>query len=133
MRARTRLVHAAARALVGLAASGCTVLSPQLDPPDIAALEQVADRDERERLYADLMIVRHAEPQGVRYTRGSHPLSVKRSWHSLDAILRSDANASEALPTRTIRTSRVLTALTAISALAVVSGVAVSAREGLDL
>ncbi len=133
MRARSRLVHAAAQALLCAGLSGCMVLSPQLDPPDIAALEQVEDRGERERLYTDNSIYRHVLPQGVRYTRGNHPLSVKRTWQSLDAILRSDMNASEALPVRTLRASRILTALTAISALAVVSGAAASAREGLDL
>jgi hypothetical protein len=107
-------------------------LSPQLDPPDIAAMEQVVDRGERERLYTEQSIYRRQLPQGVRYTKGNNPQSVPRSWQSLDLILRSDRDASEALPLRKIRASRVLTALTAISTMALVAGISMSAREGLD-
>jgi catechol 2,3-dioxygenase-like lactoylglutathione lyase family enzyme len=117
---------------LALSVGGCSNLSPQLDPPDIAAMEQVASRAEREALYNEHSIYRHYEPQGVRYTKGTHPGSVKRSWQSLEAILRSDQNSSEALPTRKLRTARILTALTLVSSMVMIAGIAASAREGLD-
>jgi catechol 2,3-dioxygenase-like lactoylglutathione lyase family enzyme len=117
---------------LSLGLGGCAALNPQLDPPDIAALEQVADRAEREGLYTENSIYRHYEPQGVRYTKGNHPGSTKRSWQSLDAILRSDRNSSEALPTKQLRRARIFTALTLISSMVMIAGASASAREGLD-
>lgn len=117
---------------LALSVGGCSNLSPQLDPPDIAAMEKVASRAEREALYNEHSIYRHYEPQGVRYTKGTHPGSVKRSWQSLEAILRSDQNSSEALPTRKLRAARILTALTLVSSMVMIAGIAASAREGLD-
>lgn len=108
-------------------------LTPQLEPTDIPALEQVEDRKEREQLFADNSIYVHEEPAGTRYTKGNHPNAKRRSWQSLDAILRSDANASAALPAKQLRLSRVFTALTILSSMLVVAGAAASAREGLDL
>lgn len=115
-----------------VALGGCTTLTTQLDPPDIAAMEQVTDRAEREQLYTDNSIYRHQEPQGIRYTKGNHPSSPRRSWQSLDAILRSDAAASEALPTGKLLAARILTALTLGAAMVMITGAAASAREGLD-
>lgn len=120
-------------------APGCMGLSPQLAPTDYAQLEAVESRDDvngepgRETLYAENMIYRHQLPQGVRYTKGTNPYAEKRSWQSLDAVLRSDANSSAALPYRKLRLARVFTALTVIATIAGVAGIAASAREGLDL
>lgn len=114
-------------------AGGCTSLSPQLRPTDFEELETVSDRSEREQAYADNAIYRHDEPQGMRYTKGTSDRATKRSWQSLDVILRSDASASAALPTRELRISRVLTALTVVAGILTVAGTAASAREGLDL
>ena len=112
-----------------LGLSACSGLSPQLTPPDLQAMEQVVSREEREALYTEHSIYRHYEPQGIRYTKGTHPGSHKRSWQSLEAILRSDRNSSEALPTRKLRTARVLTALTLVSSMVMVAGIAASARD----
>lgn len=108
-------------------------LTPQLRPTDFEHLETLTDREDRERAYADNAIYRHDEPQGTRYTKGSSPTATKRSWQSLDAILRSDASSSAALPTRPMRISRVFTALTVVAGILTVAGTAASAREGLDL
>ncbi|HET6585295.1 MAG TPA: hypothetical protein VFG69_17675 [Nannocystaceae bacterium] len=108
-------------------------LSPQLPPTDYAALEQVDDRAERERLYAESAIVRHREPQGIRYTKGTNPDAEKRSWQSLDVVLRSDMNSSAALPVKKLRAARILTALAIAASIVTVGGIAASAREGLDL
>jgi hypothetical protein len=108
-------------------------LTPQLRPTDFAELETLSDRSAREQAYADNAIYRHDEPQGTRYTKGTSNLATKRSWQSLDAILRSDASASAALPTREMRISRLFTALTVVAGILTVAGTAASAREGLDL
>lgn len=108
-------------------------LTPQLRPTDFEKLETLTDREDRERAFADSAIYRHEQPQGIRYTKGTDPMATKRSWQSLDAILRSDASSAAALPTRPMRISRVFTALTVIAGVLTVAGVAASAREGLDL
>lgn len=108
-------------------------LTPQLPPTDFAAMEQVSDRGQREQLYAENVIVKHDEPQGARYTKGENPMANKRSWQSLDAVLRSDATSAAALPKRKIRLSRIFTALTVASGILTIAGAAASAREGLDL
>lgn len=121
--------------MLGLAqaGSGCMALTPQLPPTDYQALEQVEDRQEREQLYVENTIYAHAEPQGMRYTKGTNAAATKRSWQSLDAVLRSDATASSALPTRQLRLSRLFTALTIVASIVTVAGAAASAREGLNL
>ena len=108
-------------------------LSPQLPPTDYAALEQVEDRSERDALYAENTISRHREPQGIRYTKGTDANAEKRSWQSLDAVLRSDENSSAALPYKKLRAARILTALAVAASIVTVGGIAASAREGLDL
>ena|GEM_PF-1645274 len=131
---------AVAPALRGIAASvslavlssGCMTLAPQLPPTDFEALEKVEDRDERERLYAEEQIYRENMPQGTRYTKGTDP-STPRSWQSLDAVLRSDANSAAALPTKQLRRSRLFAALTVAAGILTVAGAAASAREGLNL
>lgn len=114
-------------------ASGCMSLAPQLRPTDFEELETVSDRSVREQAYVDNAIYRHDEPQGTRYTKGTSVMATKRSWQSLDAILRSDASASAALPKREMRISRLFTALTVVAGILTVAGTAASAREGLDL
>lgn len=114
-------------------AGGCMSLSPQLRPTDFQELETLTDRSDREQAYADNVIVAHDEPQGTRYTKGDSNRVTKRSWQSLDAILRSDASASAALPTRNMRISRLFTALTVVAGILTVAGTAASSREGLDL
>lgn len=108
-------------------------LSPQLEPTDYAELETIEDRGDREHAFAENSIYRHEEPQGTRYTKGTSRRAEKRSWQSLDVILRSDAASSAALPRRELRISRVFTALTVAAAILTVAGTAASAREGLDL
>jgi hypothetical protein len=131
---RLAITSATALTLVGpVGGSGCMALSPQLPPTDYAALEQVDDRAERERLYAESAIVRHREPQGTRYTKGTSPDAEKRSWQSLDVVLRSDMNSSAALPVKKLRAARILTALAIAASIVTVGGIAASAREGLDL
>jgi hypothetical protein len=113
--------------------TGCMALTPQLPPTDFAELERVESREERERLYAENQIYRHNEPQGMRYTKGTSTSANKRSWQSLDAILRSDQNSSAALPIRQQRLARLFTALTIVAGIVTVAGAAASAREGLNL
>ena len=125
-------VVAAGMSVALLASSGCMTLTPQLPPTDFEALEQVEDRDERERIYAEEQIYRQDMPQGTRYTKGTD-LSTPRSWQSLDAVLRSDANAASALPTKHLRRSRLFMALTVAAGILTVAGAAASAREGLNL
>ena len=108
-------------------------LTPQLAPTDFESAERVADRDAREKLYAESAIYRHDLPQGTRYTKGTNVTAEKRSWQSLDAILRSDAASFEALPHRKVRLARLFTALGIATSLVMIAGVAASAREGLDL
>jgi hypothetical protein len=121
-----------ALAMVG-SSSGCMGLTPQLHPTDIAALEQLEDRDAREQAYIDNAIVISSDARGVRYTKGYRVGARPRSWQSLDLILRSDRNSAAALPENKIRAARVLTGFMIASALVVVGGIASSAREGLDL
>lgn len=108
-------------------------LTAQLPPTDFEALEGATDREERDRLYTDNAIYRHREAQGTRYSKGNHAAAAKGSWQSLDAILRSDQNASATLPSRELGLSRLFTALTIASSVVTVAGAAASAREGLDL
>jgi hypothetical protein len=86
-------------------------LAPQLAPTEYAELEQVKPRTERDQAFKDNTIYRHEEPQGTRYTKGNESGTPKRSWQSLDAILRSDENSSAALPAKQLRRSRIFTAL----------------------
>lgn len=113
--------------------AGCMALTPQLPPTDFAELEQVEDRETREKLYAEQQIYTHKLPQGTRYTKGTSVDATKRSWQSLDVVLRSDANAAAALPSRQLRRSRLFTALTVAAGILTVAGAAASAREGLNL
>ncbi|MCH9685340.1 MAG: hypothetical protein K0V04_28145 [Deltaproteobacteria bacterium] len=108
-------------------------LSPQLRPTDFEHLETLTDRADREQAFADNAIYRHDEPQGTRYTKGTSVMATKRSWQSLDAILRSDASSSAALPVREMRISRLFTALTVVAGILTVAGTAATAREGLEL
>lgn len=107
-------------------------MTPQLPPTDFAALEQVQDRAERDKLLRENWVYRHEEPQGTRYTKGQHPAATKRSWQSLDAVLRSDRNSSDALPYRELRRSRIFAALTAVTGLLFIASGAATAREGFD-
>lgn len=129
----TSLAQALALSSALATLGGCMSLSPQLRPTDFQSIESLSDRSAREQAYVDNAINRHDEPQGTRYTKGTSALATKRSWQSLDAILRSDASASAALPAREMRISRVLTALTVVAGILTVAGTAASSREGLDL
>lgn len=115
-----------------LCVSGCMSLTPQLQPSDFAKLEGIRDRAEREKALKENWIFRHEEPQGTRYTKGLHPLATKRSWQSLDAILRSERNSAEALPYKELRRSRIFAALTAVTGMLFVASGAATAREGFD-
>ena len=118
---------------LGMYLSGCMAVNPQLEPTNFRQLETIVDRHEREEAFSQNLIVRHDRPEGVRFSKGSHPASPHRSWQSLNAILRSDANSSAALPYKHLRAARVLTALAILSSMVLVAGAAASAREGLDL
>ncbi|MEE9382270.1 MAG: hypothetical protein V3V08_02510 [Nannocystaceae bacterium] len=113
--------------------TGCTAMTPQLPATDVAGLSTIEDRGDREQAYASQQIYTHREAQGLRYTKGTDPNAAKRSWQSLDAVLRSDMNAAAALPNRHIRTSRVLATLAIASGLVAISGFAASSRDGLDV
>lgn len=113
--------------------TGCTSLNPQLHPTDIAALERLEDREEREQAYEDNQIVVIEDFRGARYTKGRRLGARPRGWQSLDLILRSDRNSSAALPEGKVRAARVLTGFLAASALGLLAGFSASAREGLDL
>jgi hypothetical protein len=113
--------------------SGCTGLTPQLHPTDIAALEQLEDREARDQAYIDNAITRTSDLRGTRYTKGQRVGARSRGWQSLDLVLRSDRNSAAALPENKVRAARVLTGFMIASALVVVGGIASSAREGLDL
>lgn len=119
--------------LIALALSGCMSITPQLHPTDVAALEKLEDREEREAAYEDNLIYRDDDARGVRYLKGQRVGARSRSWQSLDAVLRSDRNSAAALPDRPLRVARVLTGLLAASAIVTIGGIAASAREGLDL
>jgi hypothetical protein len=107
-------------------------LTPQLQPTDFAKLETIKDRAEREKALKENWIFRHEEPQGTRYTKGLHPMATKRSWQSLDAILRSEKNSAEALPYKELRRSRIFAALSAVTGLLFIASGAATAREGFD-
>lgn len=107
-------------------------LTPQLPPTDFAKLEAIEDRGEREKALKENWIFRHEEPQGTRYTKGLHPQSTKRSWQSLDAVLRSNAASAEALPYKELRRSRIFAALTAVTGFLFIASGAATAREGFD-
>lgn len=126
------LVRVAARASLCLTLSGCMTLTPQLEPTDFAKIEQTPTRGERDQVFRDNTIYRHEEPQGTRYTKGNLDTTPKRSWQSLDAVLRSDQNSSEALPAKQLRRSRVFTALAIASSILFVAGVAATARDGFS-
>lgn len=119
--------------IVSASMCGCMSLTPQLHPTDIAALEEIDDREAREQAYIDNSIVIIDDARGVRYTKGHRVGARPRNWQSLDLILRSDRNSAAALPEKKIRAARVLTGFMVASALVVVGGIASSAREGLDL
>lgn len=107
-------------------------LTPQLEPTDFAKIEQTSTRSARDQVFRDNTIFRHEEPQGTRYTKGNLDTAPKRSWQSLDAVLRSDQNSSEALPAKHLRRSRVFTALAIASSILFVAGVAATARDGFS-
>jgi hypothetical protein len=132
-RARSTLViRTAARGSLCLLLSGCMTLAPQLAPTDYAKLEQVKERKARDEAFQDNTIYRHEEPQGTRYTKGNVSGTTKRSWQSLDAVLRSDQNSSAALPAKQLRRSRVFTALALTSSIVFIAGGAATARTGFD-
>jgi hypothetical protein len=126
------LVHTVARGVLCVTLGGCMTLAPQLEPTDFARVEQAQTRGERDRALRDNTIYRHQEPQGTRYTKGNVDGTPKRSWQSLDVILRSDENSSAALPAKQLRRSRVFTALAIASSILFVAGVAATARDGFD-
>jgi len=107
-------------------------LTPQLEPTDLARIERIEARVDRDAAFRDNSLYRHEEPQGTRYTKGNADATPKRSWQSLDAVLRSDANSSEALPVKQLRRSRVFTGLAIASSVLFVAGVAATARDGFS-
>ena len=131
-RSTKHLVRMAARGALCLSLCGCMTLTPQLEPTDLARMERLANRAERDAAFRDNSLYRHEEPQGTRYTKGNANATPKRSWQSLDAVLRSDANSSEALPAKQLRRSRVFTGLAIASSVLFVAGVAATARDGFS-
>ncbi len=129
---RPRVRPAAVALAAAVAGSGCMMVTPQLPPTDYAALERLESREDREKAFEDNTIYVHREPQGIRYTKGRSEAAPKRSWQSLDAVLRSDRFASEALPVRDLFLSRFFLGLTLVGGAATVAATAASAREGLD-
>ncbi len=130
---RLRVAAALVGVSMALSPVGCMTLAPQLPPTDFEQLEQVDDRQERETQYAEQQIYKQELPQGTRYTKGTDTTATPRSWQSLDVVLRSDANAAAALPTRQMRRSRLFAALTVAAGILTIAGAAASAREGLNL
>jgi hypothetical protein len=131
-RTQRSVIRAAARGSLCLLLSGCMSLAPQLAPTEYAELEQVKPRTERDQAFKDNLIYRHEEPQGTRYTKGNESGTTKRSWQSLDTILRSDENSSAALPAKQLRRSRIFTALALTSSIVFIAGGAATAREGFS-
>jgi hypothetical protein len=117
---------------LALSTSACVGLQPQLQPTDMAAVEQAEDRQDREAMYERERIQVAYDPRGKRYFKGDDPNAPLRGWQSLDAVLRSDANSSAALPERKLRTSRVLFGMAMASSVVMLAGAAATAREGLD-
>lgn len=107
-------------------------LAPQLAPTDYAEIEAIKPRKDRDEAFKDNTIYRHEEPQGTRYTKGNQVGTTKRSWQSLDVILRSDENSSAALPAKQLRRSRVFTALALTSSIVFIGGGAATARDGFS-
>ncbi len=107
-------------------------LTPQLEPTDFSRIERVAARQQRDDAFRDNSLYRHEEPQGTRYTKGNVDGTPKRSWQSLDAVLRSDAASSEALPVKPLRRARVFTGLAIASSILFVAGVAATSRDGFS-
>jgi len=108
------------------------MVTPQLPPTDYAKLERIEDRETREQAFKENTIYVHREPQGIRYTKGTNEAQPKRSWQSLDAVLRSDRFASEALPVRELFVARFFLGLALVGGAATVAATAASAREGFD-
>lgn len=108
-------------------------LTPQLRPTDYERIDDLGERESRDQAFADNVINVHQTPAGNRYTKGPDPRDPKRSWQSLDAVLRSDVNSASMLPDKKMRTVRILTVLGIASGLVTTAGLAASAREGLDL
>ncbi len=131
-RSTKHLVRTAARGALCLTLGGCMTLTPQLEPTDLARIERIEARADRDAAFRDNSLYRHEEPQGTRYTKGNADATPKRSWQSLDAVLRSDANSSEALPAKQLRRSRVFTGLAIASSVLFVAGVAATARDGFS-
>jgi len=131
-RVLVRVTRLVARASLCLSLSGCMTLTPQLEPTDFAKIEQTPTRRERDQAFQDNTIYRHEEPQGTRYTKGNVDGTPRRSWQSLDAVLRSDQNSAEALPAKQLRRSRVFTGLAIASSILFVAGVAATARDGFS-
>ena len=126
------MIRAGAQGSLCLLLSGCMTLAPQLAPTEYTQLEQVKPRAERDKAFKDNTIFRHEEPQGTRYTKGNEAGTPKRSWQSLDAVLRSDENSSAALPAKQLRRSRIFTALALTSSILFIAGAGATAREGFS-
>lgn len=107
-------------------------MQPQLQPTDMVAVEQAETREDREVMYEQERIRVSYDPRGKRFVKGDDPYDPVQGWQSLDAVLRSDANSSAALPERKLRTSKVLFGVALASGLVMLAGAAATAREGLD-
>lgn len=116
-----------------LVVAGCTSLSPQLPPPDFAALERLETRADRENAYREHELQVTNELVGTRYTIGTTPNQIPRSWTSLERVLQSNADSAAAIPEKKRRRARVLTVLSALSGLTFVAGVGASAAEGFEI
>ncbi len=132
-RSRSHLRAAALGLACALGASGCLSLTPQLQPANLPALEQIESREDREAAYERERIRMEYDPRGRRYFKGEDPNAPRRGWQSLDAVLRSDANSAAMLPEKKIRTSRILLGISMASSLVTVAGAAATAREALNL
>lgn len=118
--------------LSGLLGSGCLSMQQQLQPTDMAVVEQAQSREERELMYEQERIRVSYDPRGKRFVKGDDPYDPVQGWQSLDAVVRSDANSSAVLPERKLRTSKILFGVAIASSLVMLAGAAATAREGLD-
>ena len=111
---------------------GCTAIVTQIPPSDLASLEKLESREDREQAYEEHRIVRHKELSLVNYTKGDALNSERSGWASLDLVLRSDRNSAAALPEKRRRTAGVMVGLAAAGGVATTAGIAATAGEGLD-
>ena len=119
--------------MLAVATTRCMLTSPQIRPSNLADLERLQSRQDRELAYNEHSIYPTTDARGTRYVKGTSDDTVSTDWKGLDLVLRSDAHAAAVLPERTLIASRVLALLALTSGLVAFAGVSASANSGINL